>query len=30
MTNYKIPIPSGTIYRINLACANDLVELEKL
>ena len=30
MTNYKIPIPSGTIYRINLAWVNDLDELEKL
>ena len=30
MTNYKIPIPSGTIYRINLAWINDLDELEKL
>ena len=29
-TNYNIPIPSGTIYRINLAWVNDLDELEKL
>ena len=30
MTNYNIPIPSGTIYRINLAWVNDLDELKKL
>jgi len=30
LSNYKIPLPEDTIYRVNLAWVNDLIELHNI